>query len=63
MTVPDEVYCPICENKMSSLNEENEVLNVNTLDLSIDGEKKKYNTKIFFCKNCNNIQSFLVPGN
>ena len=60
MVVPDEVECPICKNKMVNINKENPVLNVNTLSLVIDGQKKISKTEIFMCKNCNNIQSFMV---
>ncbi|MGI9567629.1 MAG: hypothetical protein ACR2LL_11540 [Nitrosopumilus sp.] len=60
MVVPTEVDCPICKNKMMNINKENPVLSVNTLSLIIDGQKKISKTEIFMCKNCNNIQSFMV---
>ena len=59
MTVPSEVTCPICKNKMMNINKENPVLNVNTLSLVINGEKKISKTEIFMCENCNNVQSFM----
>ena len=56
----DEVICPICKNKMFSLNKENPVLSVNTLSLVINGKKKVSKTEIFMCEKCNNVQSFML---
>ena len=59
MTIPTEVTCPICKEKMINLNKENPALSVSTLSLVINGQKKISKTEIFMCENCNNIQSFM----
>ncbi len=59
MTIPTEVTCPICKEKMMNLNKENPALSVSTLSLVINGQKKISKTEIFMCENCNNIQSFM----
>ncbi len=59
MTIPTEVTCPLCKEKMINLNKENPALSVSTLSLMINGQKKISKTEIFMCENCNNIQSFM----
>ncbi len=60
MTVPNEVNCPICNNKMINLSKENPVLSVSTLSLVVNGEKKACKTEVFLCKKCDNMQSFMI---
>ena len=59
MTIPKEVFCPMCKNKMFSLNNDNPVLDVNALALEINGKKQIGRSEIFMCEICNNIQSFM----
>ena len=40
MTVPKEVTCPMCKNKMFSLNKDNPALEINALALEINGKNK-----------------------
>jgi len=60
MTVPSEVNCPICNNKMINLNKENPVLDVSSLSLVVNGKKKSGKTVLFLCEKCDAAQSFLV---
>ena len=60
MTVPSEVNCPICNNKMINLNKENPVLDVSSLSLVVNGKKKSSKTVLFLCETCDAAQSFLV---
>ena len=59
MTVPNEVFCPMCKNKMFNLNKDNPALDVNALALEIRGKKQVGRSEVFMCENCNNIQSFM----
>ncbi len=60
MTVPSEVNCPICNNKMINLNKENPVLDVSYLSLVVNGKKKSSKTVLFLCEKCDAAQTFLV---
>jgi len=60
MTVPSEVNCPICNNKMINLNKENPVLDVSSLSLVVNGKKKSSKTVLFLCEKCDAAQTFLV---
>ena len=59
MTIPNEVTCPMCKNKMFSLNKDNPALDINSLALEIRGKKQVGRSEIFLCENCNNVQSFM----
>ena len=60
MTVPSEVNCPICNNKMLDLNKENPVLSVSSLSLVVNGKKKSGKNALFLCEKCDAVQAFLV---
>lgn len=69
MPVPKVVKCPMCGNIMNEMGRKNtsdltmSTMNYSETDQNLGGRKKHFvRTKVFVCKKCRNIQSFLLTN-
>jgi hypothetical protein len=63
MPVPKEVKCPMCGSKMFEMGLKNTPdTTMSTMSYTEKDQRNKHyvRTKVFVCKSCNNIQSFLL---
>lgn len=65
MPIPKEVKCPVCGNKMNEMGLKGAPdTTMSTMSYSEKDQRNKHyvRTKVFVCKGCNNIQSFLLAN-
>ena len=65
MPVPKEIKCPMCGAKMGEMGLKNKPdTMMSTMSYSEKDQRNKHyvKTKVFVCKSCNNIQSFLLTN-
>ncbi len=60
MGIPVNVKCPICDNKMNKVQqEEGKDFVPSSLSFRMGNERRFARTTIFLCTRCQNIQSFI----
>lgn len=61
MSNPEVIKCPICGDRMSRMEIDNEDTPLSTLSFVLpDGNRRFARTIVYRCQRCNNLQSFLA---